>query len=334
MLRPLEIACLCIGALLAERAVALDGRTLALVVNTRDALSVAIGEYYAERRGIRFQNVIRIAFAPGRPQLERAEFEALKREADAQARPHVQAYALAWALPYRVECMSITSAFAFGYDPAYCEPGCGQTRPSRYFDSASRAPFAELGVRPAMALAARSLEEAKRLIDRGVAADGTRPEGTAYLLSTSDERRNVRAPLYPLAERVAQGRLQVRTLAQDTLTRRGDVLVYLTGLAHVSGLESLRFRPGALADTLTSAGGMLDAGEGGHTTALQWLEAGATASYGAVVEPCNRPQKFPHPAVLLHHYLQGDTAIEAYWKSVQMPGQGVFAGEPLAAPYR
>jgi hypothetical protein len=26
--------------------------------------------------------------------------------------------------------------------------------------------------------------------------------------------------------------------------------------------------------------------------------------------------------------------IEAYWKSVQMPGQGLFVGEPLAAPYR
>jgi hypothetical protein len=33
------------------------------------------------------------------------------------------------------------------------------------------------------------------------------------------------------------------------------------------------------------------------------------------------------------HYLQGETLIEAYWKSVQMPGQGVFIGEPLARPF-
>jgi hypothetical protein len=26
--------------------------------------------------------------------------------------------------------------------------------------------------------------------------------------------------------------------------------------------------------------------------------------------------------------------LEAYWKSVAMPGQGVFVGEPLAAPFR
>jgi hypothetical protein len=53
-----------------------------------------------------------------------------------------------------------------------------------------------------------------------------------------------------------------------------------------------------------------------------------------VVEPCNLPQKFPHPAIAIGHYLRGDTLIEAYWKSVAMPGQGIFIGEPLAAPFR
>jgi hypothetical protein len=35
----------------------------------------------------------------------------------------------------------------------------------------------------------------------------------------------------------------------------------------------------------------------------------------------------------LRHYLAGETLIESYWKSVEMPGQGVFIGEPLARPY-
>ena len=29
----------------------------------------------------------------------------------------------------------------------------------------------------------------------------------------------------------------------------------------------------------------------------------------------------------------GDTLIEAYWKSVQQPGEGIFIGEPLARPW-
>lgn len=315
----------------AASAWALDHRELALVVNTEDPLSVAIGEYYAEKRAIGFQNVVRVAFPPS-ASLSRGQFDALKEEIDRQLSPQIQAYALAWALPYRVECMSITSAFAFGYDGAYCEPGCKPTRASRYFDSPSRRPYGELGIRPAMALAARSLEEAKALVDRGVAADGTRPKGTAYLLSTSDEARNVRAPRYQLVKKIAGDRVRVRRMSADSLEDRKDVLFYFTGVVNVSGLETLRFLPGAIADHVTSSGGVLDGG--GQMSALRWLEAGATASYGTVVEPCNLPQKFPDPAIVLAHYLAGETAIEAYWKSVLMPGQGLFVGEPLAAPWR
>src|SRR4051812_42443472 len=326
---PVPVVCFA----LAGAAYALDHRQLALVVNTADPLSVAIGEYYAERRAIGFQNVIRVSFPPGRAALTREEFEKLQRVVAARTLPRVQAYALAWALPYRVDCMSITSAFAYGYDEALCGQGCKPTRPSRYFDARTREPYAALGIRPAMALAARTLAQAKALIDRGVAADGTRPDGTAYLVSTTDALRNVRSRLYPLAERAGDGRLQVKTVRADALTYRTDVLFYFTGAANVP-LETVRFLPGAIADHLTSSGGVLDAPEGGQMTALAWLEAGATASYGTVVEPCNLPQKFPHPAVAIAHYLAGETAIEAYWKSVRMPGQGIFVGEPLAAPFK
>jgi uncharacterized protein (TIGR03790 family) len=67
---------------------------------------------------------------------------------------------------------------------------------------------------------------------------------------------------------------------------------------------------------------------------LRWLEAGATASYGTVAEPCNFTTKFPQPALAIARYTRGETVLEAYWKSVAMPGQGVFVGEPLAAPFR
>jgi hypothetical protein len=94
----------------------------------------------------------------------------------------------------------------------------------------------------------------------------------------------------------------------------------------------LGFRPGALADHLTSLGGDL-LGQS-QMSSLRWLEAGATASYGTVSEPCNHWQKFPHPGILLKHYVNGASAIEAYWKSVAWPAQGLFIGEPLATPYR
>jgi uncharacterized protein (TIGR03790 family) len=108
-------------------------------------------------------------------------------------------------------------------------------------------------------------------------------------------------------------------------------MFYQTGLARVDKLDTLHFLPGALADHLTSFGG--DLLGSGQMSSLRWLEAGATASYGTVSEPCNHWQKFPHPQILLQHYLSGATAIEAYWRSVAWPAQGLFIGEPLARPY-
>jgi uncharacterized protein (TIGR03790 family) len=86
-----------------------------------------------------------------------------------------------------------------------------------------------------------------------------------------------------------------------------------------------------VADHLTSTGGVLERPT--QMSALAWLEDGATGSYGSVSEPCNHLGKFPSPAVFLDHYLRGETLLEAYWKSVAMPGQGLFIGEPLARPY-
>jgi hypothetical protein len=66
---------------------------------------------------------------------------------------------------------------------------------------------------------------------------------------------------------------------------------------------------------------------------MRWLEAGATGSYGTAIEPCNFLQKFPNPVLAIWHYTRGSTLIESYWRSVQMPGQGNFVGEPLSRPF-
>ena len=319
-------------AALPSLARALDHTQLAVIINTQDPLSVQIGEYYAAKRSILFQNLIRVGFPPGKAALTREEFDAVKAQVDAQTLPQVQAYALTWAAPYRVECMSMTTAFAFGYNPAFCADGCKLSQPSRYFNSPSSLPFTQLKMRPTMAIAATTFEYAKELIDRGVESDGSHPAGTAYLLSTSDKARNVRSAWYPAVEQSFRERVNVRRLQEDSLRDKNDVLFYFTGKSWVEGLDTLRFVPGAVADHLTSSGGMLT--DSRQMSALRWLEAGATGSYGTVVEPCAMLQKFPHPAVVIDHYLRGETLIEAYWKSVAMPGQGIFVGEPLAAPFR
>lgn len=109
-------------------------------------------------------------------------------------------------------------------------------------------------------------------------------------------------------------------------------MFYFTGLGKVKFLDANKYLPGSIADHLTSTGGHLF--NGTQMSVLEWIDAGVTGTYGAVIEPCNFVQKFPNPGVIMQKYLSGNTLIEAYWKSVQMPGQGVFVGEPLASPYR
>lgn len=310
---------------------ALTARDVGVVINADDPDSVETGIYYAQKRGIPVDQVIVVRLGAPTPVLKRAPFEAAAAQIDAQLPPHVQALALTWREPYRVDCMSVTSAFSFGFDPKFCARGCEPTAPSPFFKSASRAPYTDFGVRLSMAVAGENLRQQRQLIDRGLRADGTRPNGVAYLLSTSDTARNIRARGYADIVNDFGSDFRINRITADRLVDRFDILFYFTGLPRVDGLQRLGFRPGAIADHLTSAGGKLT--DSGQMSSLEWLAAGATGSYGSVVEPCNFPEKFPDPHTVIQQYLRGDTLIEAYWKSVAWPGQGIFIGEPLARPF-
>ena len=320
-----------LASVFAAPAQAIDSSQLAVVINMKDPLSYAIGEYYVVRRHLPPGNVIKIRFEPGSTTMAEGEFKLLKAEVERQTTSRIQAYALTWALPYRVECMSMTAAFAFGFNRAYCASGCKPTEPSPLFNSSSREPYTDFGIRPSMSIAALDFAHAVSLIERGVRADGSRPNARAYLLSTTDRARNVRSVNFPVVQHILEPRVASRILRQDMLYGARDVLFYFTGRAHVAGLETLGFQAGAIADHLTSFGGMLT--DSPQMSALRWLEAGATGSYGTVQEPCNFPQKFPDPVIVVDQYLRGETLLEAYWKSVAMPGQGIFIGEPLASPF-
>jgi hypothetical protein len=190
-----------------------------------------------------------------------------------------------------------------------------------------------------MMLVGADLDKAKAVVDRGVQSDRTFPIGDGYLLRTTDTARSVRWGDFQAA--VSQwdhvDGLKLTYLdnssgtGDDFIQNKTNVLLYLTGLASVPSIETNQYVPGAIADHLTSYGGQVPTS--GQMSSARWLEAGATASFGTVVEPCNYTQKFPQATVLLKHYVRGETVLEAYWKSVHMPGEGNFVGEPLASPW-
>ena len=327
--RALLVLGLAIGALHAA-AEGLGPDSLGVIYNRNDAASTRVAQYYAARRHIPGSNLVGLA-VPDRAVIGRDELKAL-RGAMLEALPtSVQSLLLIWSRPYAVECMSVTTAFAAGYQAAFCEPGCQRTTPSPLFDAPDWLPADTVGWLPAMLLPSADEALARAVIDRGIRADGSRPPGIVYLVRTSDAARNVRADGYGDTEEVIGSRIQVRELKTPIERPSVDAMAYFTGATRVAELARIGFRPGAAADHLTSAGGALEGS--GQMSALEWLRQGATASYGSVSEPCNHLGKFPSPVIFLDHYLRGDTLLEAYWKSVAMPGQGLFIGEPLARPY-
>ncbi len=308
-------------------AAGLQPSQLGLVINDDEPNSVEIGELYRVARGIPEANIVHVRI-PNRPKkLDAEQFARLKQDIDSKLGADVKAVLMVWTAPYAVECNGITAAYTLGFDAAQCAKPCGPGAQNPLFNNSDSA-----AVRPSMLLPTESVEQARALIERGKASGFRMPKAGAYFLITSDKARNSRAAFFPPSGTVAQRKLTIHRLREDTIEGKRDIMFYQTGKARVDKLDTLQFLPGALADHLTSFGGDLLGTS--QMSSLKWLEAGATASYGTVSEPCSYWQKFPSPTVLLRHYLGGATAVEAYWRSVAWPAQGVFIGDPLAAPYR
>ncbi|MEN9889861.1 MAG: hypothetical protein RLY78_156 [Pseudomonadota bacterium] len=329
--------------------------SLAVLVAEGDPTSEAIARAYQAARGLSDSQIIRVALSTATETLGEAEFGLLKSRIDAQLGASTQALLVTWSQPSRVTgacTMSLTSALTFGYDNRWCGQ-CNRTQVSRYYGASTRRPWTDLGLRPSMMLGARTLAQAQALIARGLAAEGAQTRATAqpqatlpqgWLLRTSDSLRSVRwTDMQALSTGAAGGATaasRVRWRYQDNsagatsdrLNGAADVMFYLTGLARVPDIGANTYLPGAVADHLTSFGGVLPSAYG-QMPATDWLDAGLTGSYGTVEEPCNWTEKFPRASVLAQRYTAGDTLIEAYWKSVQWPGQGLFVGDPLARPW-
>ena len=304
---------------------------LGVIYNTARPENRDLARIYAVQRAIPEANVIGISL-PDRDVVTPDLFMSARAEAFNRLPTAVQSLLLVWSRPYAVGCMSITTAFAAGYRAGFCEPGCAFTAANPLYDSDGWLPADTVGWWPAMLLPTNDVDLARRLIRRGAASDGTAPPGTVYLVRTQDPARNVRAAAYAEADVVLAKRTRTVQLAAPVTRDIPDAMGYFTGAAQSRRAFANPFssRRGGRSSYF-HAGGVLFGGT--QMSALAWLQRGATASYGSVSEPCNHTEKFPNPGVFFSHYLRGETLLEAYWKSVAMPGQGLFIGEPLASPY-
>lgn len=325
----------------------ISGSNILILFKQNDTLSQQIAHYYKQQRHVPATQVASIVLPKDNPKLSPEQFSTILKQLEPKLTDNIKVILLTFHVPYRVGCMSITSAFALGFDDKYCgqkpinTSKCNPTALSPYYNNQSDLLWQkDSPIRLSMMLSAETLQQAKTLIDRGISADNSYPKGHAYLVKTHDRARSTRAPIFKRFADVWQQNLNIQAhFVNDSYKRqttsiknKKDILFYQTGLKKVPEIETNHYLPGAIADHLTSAAGV-GIGHTGQMKAFRWLENGVTASYGAVVEPCNFIEKFPNPQILIPSYASGESLIEAYWKSVQQPGEGLFVGEPLARPW-
>ncbi|MCG8669099.1 MAG: TIGR03790 family protein [Pseudomonadales bacterium] len=305
------------------------------MINESDPQSLAVGRYYQKARKVPIENIIYVSFLGDDASISAQEFNKIRKVILANSYDGIMAYAITWTKPYKVDCMSLTSALTFGFSNAYCSESCSVTKSSPFYQddySLVEPERIRSENRISMMLAGQHEKDVFRTIDIGVGADGSFPVASAYLLESDDKHRNVAAKAYRYQfERRRSDYIRHQFLEKDFLIGKNNILYYSVGRKSVPYLGKNTFLPGAVGDHLTSAGGMLT--DSYQMSAIRWLEAGATASYGTVVEPCNMLDKFPNPLIFLDALEAGASLITAYWRSVKMPGQGVFIGEPLAKPF-
>lgn len=180
-----------------------------------------------------------------------------------------------------------------------------------------------------------SREEIMACLKTGIRADQTRPEDTVLILTNNDVRTLSRIWEFGVATRELNAQNITALISSTVPANKGEpiqLLGLMSGAAEIPGIASgqFHFRPGAIAEHLTSFGAAFD--NNAQTKITEWIRAGATASSGTVTEPFNIWMKFPHARVFSLQ-VAGCTILESLIQSIRCPLQTLLIGEPLSSPW-
>jgi hypothetical protein len=341
-----------------------------LIIDPTDPASIEVGHHYAAARNIPASNIVYMP--PGAADFTQfgTTLDALLGELAVRGVEHnIDLVVIAPAAQFRVAApglitdscfpvsnFSLTGCYSMAFVRSEVLSGTlNSQHPNRYFSTAystftldSQLPYfggtpsGNAGARRYLAAGmlgytgerGNTVQELKAMIDRSVAADGTRPAANFYFMSTTDVARNVRSPQFATVVTTINNSLggTASTLSGVLPPAAPSVMGVMTGIADFDWSSSgSTILPGAFCDHLTSYGATFTVAD--QTKVSAWIRAGASASAGAIEEPCNYPGKFPH-ARIHAYYRQGMAIGEAYLRSLEyLPFQGLLYGDPLTRAY-
>jgi uncharacterized protein (TIGR03790 family) len=360
------------GALDAPAAQALTAEQVAVVVNGRSALSVRIGAYYADARGIPPERVVRLDTVP-REEIDRDTFlREVEEPIAAHLRRHglvdrLAALVLAKDVPLKIRGTGGMRGTQAAVDseltllPRVLATGHVRVEgrlPNPYYRPAEPGPFEPLlyPIYLVTRLDGYTWEDVRGLIDRGLAParDG------AVVLDLKDAWVGTSSSvgdrwLRQAAERLRDAGLQVR-LDETTaaVTGERDVLGYAGWGSNDPAITwrapGFTWRPGALAAWFVSTSARTFVAPPPGWTLGRWPDAathhagspqsmiadliaeGVTGAAGYVYEPYL--DACARPDVFLPAYRAGYTLAESFYMALpHLSWQAVVIGDPLAAPW-
>ncbi len=348
---------------------ALGPHECAIIVNANSEDSKALANFYADLRRIPPQNIIHLDL-PGRVREARAtispeDFRSLIYEPvmtalkERQLSSHVLAWLYSLDFPTTVSAeppLSLTGmTFVRGSPPESVEVRQGLW-PSQLFRGPDRAdgPVAKtvsleqftLALTTNMPLPSMmlgwsgsrgmTLDEIKQQLKTAASSDASRPTASVYFEVNDNVRSTTRQWQFETAKKEL-GELEVLGIASGDMPKdRRDLMGILAGRSDFEAKNYGMLRPGAYADQLTSYGAIFHIPE--QTKLIEWLQHGAAASAGTIVEPGSLTEpvalwaKFP-TARLFAHYAGGATLIESLYQSIRSPLQILLVGDALCAPW-
>ncbi|MGQ9661163.1 MAG: TIGR03790 family protein [Kiritimatiellia bacterium] len=349
--------------LLTSSVLALGPHEVLVLVNANSSDSEAVAHEFCRLRSVPEQNVIRLMLPAG----WRGELHAITPEkftnliflpaCGAMRQRGIEDHILAWVyscgFPYRVTTDPPVSLTGLTFlrnrlpppkevsegryvSPIFAgphQPG-GIAHLAQTFDSLRDWLGADMPL-PAMMLGysgarGNTRQEIIECLQRGRASDHTAPTGAVYFVTSDDIRSACRQWQYRDVVRELRAKGIGAVITGRLPVESSDIIGLMAGMAKVDPACMKGYRPGCMAEHLTSAAAIFDSSD--QTKLSAWIRAGATASAGTVTEPLSIWTKFPHARFFVH-YAAGCTLIESFYQAISCPLQLLLVGDPLAAPW-
>jgi uncharacterized protein (TIGR03790 family) len=331
-----------------------SGLNVAVVVNQDSTNSIQLGNYYMLTRHVPPQNLLRIYWSGANTEWALSDYTNtllnpfLAMLSSRQLTNQIDYVVLSMDIPYRINAgtnyyNSTTSALFYGFknDPNYnpyvaCDLAAGSSNLYSGSEAIFRSNAPSSGATNfwiVSMITSSDLYSAESVVLQGESSDATFSTNTVWLSKSTETAYNIRYTEFD--NTVFDTRLRGNYSVARTNLASPSLAPLISGYANGSygfGIASPPFfTPGAMADNLCSFGGQIFENSG-ESTALLFITAGASGSYGTIIEPCNYPQKFPDTQDYFYQS-RGFSLGECYYMSLTNPYQGAVYGEPLAAPF-